>query len=121
MSVAVGRHRRQSSIKGVGKMAFDDLRPVAKDYITQLAGNVANGTHESKIIRVAGSVNDTRDRIIQKSTAGGEDHVIFFDSYASGDAFQTLIVKAYIKGQWVDPNTWEGDVLEHAVEEYKKQ
>ncbi len=99
-------------------MAFDDLRPVAKDYITQLAGNVANGTHSATIIRSSGSVNDPRDRITQKSAGESPDHVIYFESYASGDAFQTLIVRGYIKGEWLDPDTWQGEVQEKALTEY---
>lgn len=101
-------------------MAFDDLRPVAKDYITQLAGNVVNGTHTTSIRRESGSVNDPRDRITQKSATGGQDHVIYFESYASGDAFQTLIVRGYIKGEWLNPDVWEGEVQERALEEYRK-
>ena len=101
-------------------MAFDDLRPLAKDYITQLAGNVVNGTHEATILRTTGGINDMRDRVVQKASTGGEDHMIFFESYSSGDAFQILIVRGYIKGEWLDPNSWQGEVLDHALEEYRK-
>jgi hypothetical protein len=99
-------------------MAFDDLRPLARDYITQLAGNVVGGTHTADITRSSGGINDMRDRLVQKSAGQAEDHIIYFESYSSGDAFQTLIVRGYIKGEWLDPNTWQGAVQDSALEQY---
>ncbi len=88
-------------------------------YIMALAGNVEAGTHSTEVTRYSGSINDPRARIVQKSTGEAEDHTIFLEGYASGDAFQRLIARGFITGEWADPDTWQGTVDETALTEYR--
>jgi hypothetical protein len=98
-------------------VAFDNLIPQSRDYITALAGNVAAGTHSNKFTWRSGSVNDPRARIVQKATAGNEDFTLFLEGYGSGEAVQRLIVKGFLTQQWTDVDTWEGEVQDSAVTE----
>ena len=100
-------------------MSFDELHPLSREYIEALCGNVEAGTHSPNVLRLSGDVNDPRARIVQKSAGAAEDHTIFLEGYASGDAFQRLIARGYLKGQWTDPDTWEGTVDESAMEQFK--
>ena len=99
-------------------MAFDVLPEPAKGYITQLAGNLANGTHTADVTRFSGTVNDPRARIVQKAVEGGEDFTLYLEGYAAGEAFQRILVKGFMTGDWLDSETWEGKIDQSAVDEY---
>jgi hypothetical protein len=98
-------------------VAFDNLIPQSREYITTLAGNVIAGTHTNKITRLSGSVNDPRARIVQKATPGNTDYTLFLEGYGSGEAVQRLVVKGYLTGEWADVDTWEGTVEDSAITE----
>ena len=98
-------------------MAFDNLIPQSREYITVLAGNVVAGTHTNTIAWHSGSVNDPRARIIQKATPGNTDFTLFLEGYGSGEAVQRLIVKGFLTQQWTDVNSWDGTVQDSAITE----
>lgn len=100
-------------------MPFDELHPLSKEYIETMCGNVEAGTHTNKVTRLSGSINDPRARIMQESAGDAEAHTIWLEGYASGDAFQRLIARGFLKGEWVDPDTWEGEIDESAMTEFK--
>jgi hypothetical protein len=101
-------------------MAFEDLTPQSREFITALASRVADGTHAPEIVRYSGNISDPRSRIVQKGAAGNEDYVMFLEGYSAGDSFQRLIVKGLLKGGWVEGGeVWEGAVDESAVEAYR--
>lgn len=100
-------------------MTFEALHPLSKEYIETLCGNVEAGTHTTKVVRLSGSINDARARIVQRSVGSAEDLTIFLEGYSSGDAFQRLIARGFLKGEWVDPDTWEGTVEESALTEFR--
>ncbi len=99
-------------------MAFDELHPLSKEYIETLCSNVEAGTHTTKVTRLSGSINDPRARMVQEGSSA-EDLIIYLEGYASGDAFQRLIARGFLKGEWVDPDIWEGEVDESALTEHK--
>lgn len=100
-------------------MAFDDLHPVSKQYIEAMAANIEAGTHTADIIRYSGTVTEPRARIVQAAAGGGEGFTIWLEGYASGDAFNRLIAKGFIKGGWADAEVWEGAVEDSALETYR--
>lgn len=102
-------------------MPFDNLPDRPKEYITALAGNVANGTHTTKLLRSSGSVNDPRSRVVQTAVEGGEDFTIYLEGYGAGEAFNRIIAKGYMSGGWLDADVWEGEVDASAVEEFKSE
>jgi hypothetical protein len=102
-------------------MAFDNLPDRPKEYITVLTSNVINGTHTTKIVRTSGSINDPRSRVTQKAVGDGEDFTIFLEGYGAGEAFNRIIAKGYMSGGWADADTWEGEIEDTAVEEYKSE
>jgi ABC-type taurine transport system ATPase subunit len=100
-------------------MAFEDLHPLSKQYIEDLASHVVNGTHTKDIVRYSGSTEDPRSRIVQ-ATAGTEpDYVIYMEGFSAGDALQRLVVQGFIKGSWVSSDTWEGTVEDSALDAYR--
>ncbi len=100
-------------------MAFEDLHPRAKEYMDSLASRVLAGTHTDQIVRFSGDINDPRARIVQTSAGSEEDNVIFMEGYASGDAFNRLVVKGYLQGSWVSADTWEGKIDETGIAAYQ--
>lgn len=101
-------------------MAFEELHPQSKEFISALAANVDAGTHTPNIVRFSGSTEDPRSRIVQKSAGSAPDFVIMMEGYAAGDSFQRLIVKQLLKGEWLGGGeTWEGAVQDSAMEQYR--
>ena len=100
-------------------MTFDALHPLSKEYIETMCGNVEAGTHTVKVLRLSGSINDARARLVQKSAGSADDITIYLEGYSSGDAFQRLIARGFIKGAWVDPDVWEGTIDDSALAEYR--
>jgi hypothetical protein len=100
-------------------MAFDDLQPLSRQYISDLAGNVVNGTHTAQIVRYSGSLEDARSRIVQASAGTAPEHTIYLEGFASGDAFQRLVVKGLLSGSWTSAEVWEGSVQDAALEAFR--
>jgi hypothetical protein len=100
-------------------MAFEDLHPLSKQYIDNLAAHVVDGTHGTAIVRYSGSIEDARSRIVQTSAGSEPDNTIFMEGYSAGDAFQRLVVKGFLKGGWISSDTWEGVIDESALEAYR--
>jgi hypothetical protein len=101
------------------EMPFDELPELAQEYITTLATNVVNGTHTPTVTRYSGDINDPRARLVQEATGDNEDYTIYLEGYASGEAFQRVIAKGYLKGGWADADTWQGEVDETAISQIK--
>lgn len=101
-------------------MAFDILPPQSQEFIKTLAGNIEAGTHVAQVTRYSGDSTDPRSRLVQKAIEGGQDHVIVMEGYGAGDALNRVIAKGYLKGGWVSADTWQGEVDDSALEEYRK-
>jgi hypothetical protein len=100
-------------------VAFEDLTPQSKEYITALAANVDGGTHTPNIVRYSGNIEDPRSRIVQKSAGTEPDYMIVLEGFGAGESFQRLVVKNLLKGGWVSPDTWEGVVDDSAMAAYR--
>ena len=101
-------------------MAFDNLPPQSQEFINTLVANIEAGTHVANVTRFSGDVNDPRSRLVQKAAQGGDDFVLYMEGYGAGDALNRVIAKGFLKGGWVSADTWEGEVDDSALEEYRK-
>ena len=101
------------------QVGFENMLPQSIQFITALAANIDAGTHTKEIVRYSGSVNDPRSRLVQTAVKGGSDFEILMEGYGAGDAFNILVSRGYLKGGWVDADTWEGEVNDTAVETYR--
>jgi hypothetical protein len=100
-------------------MAFEDLKPMSKQFIEDLVSHVEAGTHTTDITRFSGDLEDRRARIVQKSAGTEPDYTLFMEGFSAGDAFQYLIVKGLVKGEWVSADTWSGKVDDSAIAAYQ--
>jgi hypothetical protein len=100
-------------------MAFEELTPLSKQYIEDLASHVEAGTHTAEISQVSGNLEDRRSRIVQTSAGTEPAYTLFLEGFSAGDAIQRLIVKGYLKGGWVNADTWSGVVDDSALAAYR--